>query len=337
MEAAMTLTRWIYLRAYSLALAVILAAPLGPNSAAPASAQSYPSHAVTIVVPFPAGGPLDSTARLLADKLSASLKQPFIIENRAGAAGNIGTAAVAKAAPDGHTLLVVLDTPLTANPALYPKLPFDPESDFAPISIVASFSQMLVVHPSIPVKSLMDFVRFAKQNSVTFGSGGAKGNPGYLTLESLRAEAGFEVVHVGYKGNTQVVSDLVGGHVQAGFLSTPSVIELVSKGKLNGLAVSSPRRAQGAPDVPTVSEAGYPGFDVAFSIVVLVPAKTPAPIRAVLESEVLHALRSSDVQARLRAQELEPAGTTGAEAQNWLRTTAARWKKVVQAARIQLD
>ena len=215
--------------AYSLALAAGFAGPAVARFPEPAFAQSYPHHAVKIVVPFPAGGPLDFTARLLADKLSASLKHPFIIENRAGVAGNIGTEAVAKATPDGHTLLMVLDTPLTAHPALYPKLPFDPERDFAPISIVASFSQMLVVHPSVPVNSLVDFVRFAKENSVTVGSGGAKGNPGYLTLESLRLQAGFDVVHVAYKGNPQVVTDLVGGHVQAGFWRRQALSNLSEK------------------------------------------------------------------------------------------------------------
>jgi tripartite-type tricarboxylate transporter receptor subunit TctC len=333
----MALTRWKRFAAHTLAFAVALAGPLGLCFSGPAFAQSYPSHTVTIVVPFPAGGPLDFTARLLAEKLSASLKQPFIIENRAGAAGNIGTEAVAKATPDGHTLLMVLDTPLTAHSALYPKLPFDPERDFAPISIVASFSQMLVVHPSVPVNSLADFVRFAKQNTPTLGSGGAKGNPGHLTLEALRVQGGFEVVHVAYKGNPQVVADLVGGHVQAGFLATPSVIELVREGKLKGLAVSSPRRTPGAPDVPTVSEAGYPGFDIAFSLVMLVPARTPASIRAVLEYEVLQALTSPDVQTRLRAQELELIGMRGAEAENWLKTAAAKWKTVIQTAKIRLD
>src|SRR5262249_51629428 len=149
--------------------------------------------------------------------------------------------------PDGHTLLMVLDTPLTAHPALYAKLPFDPELDFVPISRVASFSHVLVVHPSVPVKSLADFVRLAREKPVIHGSGGAKGNPGYLALEALRMRAGFEVVHVGYKGNPQVVSDLVGGHVQAGFLATPSVAGLVKEGKLRALAVSSAQREEAAP------------------------------------------------------------------------------------------
>jgi len=288
-------------------------------------------------VPFPAGGPLNFTARLLAERLSATFKQPFIVENRAGVAGNVGTEAVAKAPPDGYTLLMVLDTPLTAHPALYAKLPFDPERDFAPISIVASFSQMLVVHPSVPVNSLADFVRFAKENRVTHGSGLARGNPGYLTLESLRMRAGFEIVHLAYKGNPQVVADLVGGHVQAGFLATPSVVGIVREGKLKALAVSSPKRTPGAPDVPAVAEAGYPGFDVGFSLVMLAPAKTPASVRAALESEVLQALKSPDVQARLRTQELEPIASSGAEAEDRLKTTTAKWKSLIQATKIHLE
>jgi tripartite-type tricarboxylate transporter receptor subunit TctC len=329
--------RWTQSSVHTLALAAALTIVLGLRCPVPALAQGYPTRPVTMVVPFPAGGPLDFTARLLAEKLSQSLKQPFIIENRAGVAGNIGTEAVAKAAPDGHTLLLVLDTPLTAHPALYSKLPFDPDRDLAPISIVASFSQMLVVHPSVPVNSLADFVRFAKENRITHGSGGAKGNPGYLAVESLRMRAGFEVVHVTYRGNPQVVADLVGGHVQAGFLATPSVVGLVKEGKLKALAVSSPERAPGAPDVPTVAEAGYSGFDVGFSLVMLAPAKTPASVRAVLESEVLQALRSPEVHARLRTQELEPIGSSGAEAENWLKATAAKWKSVIQAAKIHLE
>src|SRR5262249_17137254 len=150
-------------------------------------------------------------------------------------------------------------------------------------------------------------------NRVTHGSGGAKGNPGYLTLESLRLQAGFEVAHVAYKGNPQVVADLVGGHVQAGFLATPSVVGPVRGGKLKALAVSSPQRAHGAPEVPTVAEEGYRGFDVGFALVMLAPAKTPASIRGVIEGEVRQVLKSSDVQKRLRTLELDPVGTTGAE------------------------
>ena len=335
--AAMMSARRTYSSVPTLLLLVALAGVLGLRCPDFALAQSYPIRTVTVVVPFPAGGPLDFTARLLAENLSASLKQPFIVENRAGVAGNLGTEAVAKALPDGHTLLLVLDTPLTAHPVLYPKLPFDPERDFVPISIVAGFSQMLVVHPSVPVNSLADFVNFAKKNRVTHGSGGAKGNPGYLTLESLRIQAGFEVVHVAYKGNPQVLADLVGGHVQAGFLATPSVVALVREAKLKALAVSSSRRSPGALDVPTVAEAGYPGFDVGFSLVMLVPAKTPTSIRSVLEDSVVRIVQSPDVQTQLRSQELEPIGSSAAEAATWLKATAAKWKSVIETAKIGVE
>jgi tripartite-type tricarboxylate transporter receptor subunit TctC len=316
-----------------VAVIVALAAALGlPKSA---GAQSYPSGPVKIVVPFPAGGPLDFVARLLADGLSASLKQPFVVDNRSGAGGNIGTEAVAKATPNGQTLLVVLDTPLTVNPWLYQSLPFDPERDFSPISIAAGFYQMLVVHPSVPAGSLREFVDFAKRQRMTYGSGGAAGSPGHLTMEYFRQQTGFDAVHVPYRGNAQVVTDLIGGQVQAGFVATPGVVQQVRDGRLRGLAVSGSQRSPVAPNVPTVAESGYPGFDVGFYIVVLAPAGTPQPVRAVLEREVRQALASTDVKARLRAQELEPIASTGEEARARLKSTAARWRDVVKAANIR--
>jgi tripartite-type tricarboxylate transporter receptor subunit TctC len=312
---------------------VALTAVLGlPQSA---GAQSYPSGPVKMVVPFPAGGPLDLVARLLADGLTASLKQPFVVDNRSGAAGNIGTEAVARAAPNGQTLLVVLDTPLTVNPWLYQSLPFDPERDFSPISIAVGFYQMLVAHVSVPVGSLREFVDFAKRQRLTYGSGGAAGSPGHLTMEYFRQKTGFDAVHVPYRGNAQVVTDLIGGQVQAGFVATPGVVQHVRDGKLKGLAVSGSQRSPLAPNVPTVSESGYPGFDVSFYIVVLAPAATPQPIRVLLEREVQRVLASPNVKARLLAQELEPIASTGEEARARLKTTAARWRDVVKAANIR--
>src|SRR5688500_15589553 len=197
----------------------ILPALVVASLAFPAAAQNWPERPVKIVVPFTAGGPLDMTARLLGERLAEKYKQPFIIENRPGAAGNLGTEAVARAAPDGPTLLMVLDTPLTVNPSLYGNLPFDPEKDLAPISIVASFSQMLVVHPSVSAGSLAEFVAYAKSVPLTYGSGGANGNPGHLTMEYFRARAGFEAMHVLYRGNLQVVTDFVCGHLKARFVA----------------------------------------------------------------------------------------------------------------------
>jgi len=300
-----------------------------------AGAQVYPTGPVKIVVPFPGGGPLDFVSRLLADRLAITLKQPFVVENRPGAAGNIGTEAVARAAPNGQTLLVVLDTPLTVNPWLYKKLAFDPERDFIPISIAAGFYQMLVVHPSVPAISLQQFVEYARRQPITYGSGGASGSPGHLTMEYLRQQTGFDAVHVPYRGNAQVVTDLIGGQVQSGFVATPGVVQHVKDHKLRGLAVSGTRRSSIAPDVPTVAESGYPGFDVAFFIVMLAPAGTPQPLRAILEKEVRQALAPAEIQARLRAQDLEPIASTGEEASARLKGTAARWRELIKAANIQ--
>jgi tripartite-type tricarboxylate transporter receptor subunit TctC len=301
-------------------------------------AQIYPANVVKIVVPFPGGGPLDFVTRLVAEKLSASLKQPFIVDNRPGAAGNLGTEAAAKAAPDGYTLLLVLDTPLTVNPALYRKLPFDAQRDFAPVSMIASFSQMLVVHPSLPVRSLADFVAYAKnqiERPMIFGSGGGSGSPGQLTMEYFRIRAGFSATHVPYRGNAQVVTDLISGQVPAGFVAAPGVLQHVRDGRLKALAVSSAHRSELAPDVPTVMEAGYPDFDVRFYQVMLAPAGVPEAIRALLEREVQLALRSPDLREKLRAQGLEPIGSTASEAKAQLKAIAEHWLGVVRTANIK--
>ena len=305
-----------------------------------ASAQTYPSRPVKIVVPFPAGGPLDLTTRLLAEKLTASLKQPFVLENRPGAAGNIGTDAVAKASGDGHTLLLVLDTPLTVNPWMYAKLPFDPARDFAPISTVASFSLTLVAHPSMPVNTVAEFVAHAKARKdrlLIYGSGGGAGSPGHLAMEYFRMRAGFGGVHVPHKGNAEVVISLVGGQVEAGFLATPGVLQNVRDARLKAFAVSSPRRSPLAPDIPTMMESGYPGFDVGFYMMMLAPVSVPEPIRAILEREVQAAMHSPDLQARLRAQALEPIVSNGTETSALIKTTAERWRTVIKSSNIRAD
>jgi tripartite-type tricarboxylate transporter receptor subunit TctC len=325
-------------RVLGVAAAVVVGATaLGFTAAV---AENYPSRPVKIVVPFPAGGPLDSTARMLADKLTASMKQPFVVENRPGASGNIGTDVVAKAEPDGYTLLLVLDTPLTVNPTLYPKLAFDPVRDFATISTVASFSLTLVVHPSVPVTSVTEFVAYAKtlnDKPLLYGSGGGRGDPGHLTMEYFRMRAGFEGVHVPYKGNAEVVMGVVGGQIQAGFLATPGVLQIVREGRLKALAVSSPGRAPLAPDIPTVAESGYPGFEVAFYQVMLAPKGIPEPIRVALEREVQQALQSTDLQARLRTQGLEPMTSVGAETSALLKSATEQWQTVIKTSNIRLD
>jgi tripartite-type tricarboxylate transporter receptor subunit TctC len=303
-------------------------------------AQPYPSRPVRIVVPFPGGGPLDFAARLLAEKLTAVMRQPFVVENRPGASGNLGTEAVAKAAPDGHTLLFTLETPLTVSPWLYPKLTYDPFRDFTPIASAARFSLTLAVHPSVPVNSLTEFVAYAKATSdrpLIYGSGGGRGDPGHLTMEYFRGRAGFPGVHVPFSGNAQVVTNLVGGQIQAGFLATPGVLPQVRDGRLKALAISSGERVPLASDIPTVAESGYPGFEVGFYQLLLAPAALPEAIRAALEREVLPVLTSSDVQSRLRAQLMEPVVLNGAETTVLLKAASQRWKDVITTAKISLD
>jgi tripartite-type tricarboxylate transporter receptor subunit TctC len=337
MEAAMA--QWsVWQQARSIAASLVLIGGTTFGWVAASLAQSYPSKPVKIVVPFPAGGPLDFTARLLADALATRLKQPFIVENRPGASGNLGTEAVARAAPDGYSLLFSLDTPMTVNPALFDKLPFDPVRDFAPISAVASFSLTLVTHPSVPVSSVAEFVAHAKalgDKPLLYGSGGGGGDPGHLTMEYFRSRSGFAGQHVPFKGNTEVVMGLVGGHIQAGFLATPGVLPGVREGRLKALGVSSPARSELAPEIPTIAESGYAGFDVRFYQVMLAPAGTPESIRAILEREVRNAIQSTEQQSRLRAQALEPVAATGTETEALLRAAAERWLRVVHSADIQ--
>jgi tripartite-type tricarboxylate transporter receptor subunit TctC len=316
-------------------LPLLMAASIGLGTFV-AQAQTYPSRPVKVVVPFAAGGPLDLVARTLSDKLSARLKQPFVIENRVGAGGNIGTEVVAKAVPDGYTLLMVLATTLTANPALYKKLPFDADKDLRPISLLTNSSQMMVVHPSVPVNSLAELVAFAKKEPLTYAHAGP-GSGGHLAMEYFRTVAGFETVQVPYRGNAPLVIDLVAGQVKAGFVSTAGVIGHVRAGRLKGLAISSAKRSPLAPDVPTTAEAGYPDFKVDTYLAMLGPAGLPGPVADLLERETLQALQLPDLQEKLRAQDIEVLGTTGAEAKARLRADTELWARITKAANMQVD
>jgi tripartite-type tricarboxylate transporter receptor subunit TctC len=300
------------------------------------NAQTYPSRPVKVIVPFSAGGPLDVVARAVSDKLSVSLKQPFVIENRAGAGGNLGSEVVAKAAPDGYTLLMVLATTLTANPSLYKKLPFDPDKDLRPISIMTNSSQMVVVHPSVPVSTLAEFVAFAKKEPLTYAHAGP-GSGGHLAMEYFRTAAGFETVQVPYRGNAPLVIDLVAGQVKAGFVATAGVIQHVREGRLRGLAISSSKRSPLAPEIPTTAEAGYPEFKVETYFVMLGPAGLADPIANLLEREVRQALKFPDLQEKLRAQDIEVVGSTGAEAKARLRTDTELWTRITKAANMRAD
>jgi tripartite-type tricarboxylate transporter receptor subunit TctC len=306
-----------------------------------AAADSYPNRLIKVIVPYDAGGPTDIFARTISDKLSVSLKRPFVIENRAGAGGNIGTDAIAKAVPDGYTLGVVLSSTLTVNPSLYKKLSFDPDRDFRPISIVNTTGNMLVVHPSIPVDSVAQFVAFAKtvaarKEPITYASAG-NGTPGHLVMESFRLHAGFEAIHVPYRGNASMVVDLVAGQVKVGFVTSSGMMDHVLAGRLKALGVARTSRSPLAPDVPTIAESGYPGFRVENYILLLGPAGIPDPVAALFEREVQAVVKLPDVIERFRLMDSTPAGIIGPEISARLKSDRELWAKVIAAANLQLD
>lgn len=300
---------------------------------AAASAQSYPSRPVKLIVPFAAGGPLDRVARSLTDRLTTTLGQPVIVENRLGAGGNIGTEAAAKAAPDGYTLLFVLSGTLVANPAVFKKLPFDPDKDFAPISLVTTSRQMLVVHPSVPVNNVAEFVRYAKSKPITYAHAGP-GSGGHLAMGYFRLLAGFGGTPVPYRGNAPLMTDLAAGQVQSGFIASAGAMPHVRAGRLKGLAISGETRSPLAPDVPTMTEAGYPGMKVNTYFVLLAPANTPKDIVSRIEREVRAITKLRDVTDKWRTSDIEPLGTSAAEAAAVLKEERALWADIVRRAKL---
>jgi tripartite-type tricarboxylate transporter receptor subunit TctC len=314
-------------------IAAIAALWFSSGLMAAASAQSYPSRPVKLIVPFAAGGPLDLVARSLTDRLTTTLGQPVIIENRVGAGGNIGTEAAAKAAPDGYTLLFVLSGTLVANPAVFKKLPFDPDKDFVPITLVTTSRQMLVVHPSVPVNNVAEFVQYAKSKPITYAHAGP-GSGGHLAMGYFRLLAGFGGTPVPYRGNAPLMTDLAAGQVQSGFIASAGAMPHVRAGRLRGLAISGETRSPLAPDVPTMSEAGYPGMKVNTYFVLLAPANTPKDIVSRIEREVRAITKLRDVTDKWRTSDIEALGTFAAEAAAVLKEERALWADVVRRAKL---
>ena len=274
-------------------------------------ADEYPSRIVKIIVPIAAGGPVDTVARAVAASLAAGLKQTFVVENRLGAGGNLGIVAGINSPADGYTLLMALGSMLTINPSLHTQAPFDPETQLRPISTLTESTQMLVVHPSFPARSLAEFVATAKQKPPTYGTSGY-GTPSYLTMEYLRRLAGFDATPATYRGISQLVTDLIDGQINVGFVATAGVINHVKQGRLRALGISSAKRSHLAPEVPAIAEAGYPGFD--FNSYILAPAGTPDAVAAILEREVRNAVGEPEFVKRFSAQDIEAVGSTGAKA-----------------------
>jgi tripartite-type tricarboxylate transporter receptor subunit TctC len=301
-------------------------------------AQTYPTKPLRMVVPFPPGGTTDILGRVAAQKLSEALGQQVIVDNRPGAGGNIGTELVAKSPPDGYTLLTDPGSTLTINPSLFAKLPFDSLKDFAPVTILAAVPNLLVVHPSLPVRNVKELIALAKAKpgQLNYASSGA-GQSTHLSMELFKSMARVSMVHVAYKGSSPAITDLLGGHVLLMFDNMPSALPHAKAGKLRGIAVSTARRSPVTPDVPTVAESGLPGFEVSVWFAVLAPAATPREIVERLNGILVKALQSPDVRERLSSQGAEPIGDTPADFTAVMKRDLVKWAKVVKDANIKLD
>jgi len=303
-----------------------------------ASAQQYPNRPIRFVVPFAPGGSTDTLARTIGQKLTDALQQQVVVDNRSGANGNIGMEIVAHAAPDGYTILLGYIANLGIGPGLYAKLPFDPVRDYAPITQLASSPNILAVHPSLPVKSLRELIAYAKTNpkKLNFASSGV-GSIGHLTGELLNRSAGVDMMHVPYKGSGQAVIDLLGGQVQMMFSGMSSVMQHIKAGKLRALAVTGAQRSPAVPDVPTIAESGFPGFEATAWYGVLATARTPKTIVNRLHDEIVRALALPDVKERLNNVGFELVGGTPDEFAVFIKSEIAKWTRVVRDAHISAE
>jgi tripartite-type tricarboxylate transporter receptor subunit TctC len=299
-----------------------------------AAADDYPTRPIRFVVPYPPGGGTDVIARILQEPLAAELGQPIIIENKGGAAGNVGTDVAAKAAPDGYTILFTLSSH-TINPKLYDKLPFDVERDFVPVSLATLVPQILVAHPSVPANNVNELIALAKANpgKLNYASVGT-GSPAHIAGELLKLKTGIDIVHVPYKGGGPAVIDTIGGQVQLAFVSMPAAWQHVKAGKLKALAVTSVTRSVTAPDVPTIAET-VPGYVVDSWYGALAPAKTPPAAIAKLNAAFAKVLDNPKVKERLLAQGAEAAPSSPAEFDRRIKDELAKWELVIKAANIK--
>ena len=304
---------------------------------AAAYAQSYPTRAIRLIIPQSAGSATDTVARMIGTRLAEKFGQPVIHENRAGAGGIIGVELTAKAAPDGYTIAIVSATH-TVNPSLRRNLPYDTIADFAPITMATAQPYVMLAHPSLPAKNVKELVALARARpgQINYASSGA-GTLGHLGFELLKTSANVNMVHVPYKGIVPAITDIVGGHVSLLYSTVVSGMPQVNAGKLRALAVSSAKRAQVAPGVPTVAESGFPGYDVSGWYGILAPAKTPADIINRLNTEIVTILRSPAASERLAADGSEAVGNTPEQFGAHIKSEIAKWGKVVKAAGITAD
>ncbi|MEP7068459.1 MAG: tripartite tricarboxylate transporter substrate binding protein [Usitatibacter sp.] len=303
-----------------------------------AHADGYPAKPIRFVVPYPAGGPLDTVARLLGQKVSESTKQPVIVDNKPGAGGNIGADAVAKSPADGYTILMGAVATHAINPTLYGNLPYDAVRDFTAVTQVASTPNLLVVNPAVPASTVREFIAYAKANpgKLNFGSG-STGSAGHLAGELFKSMAGVDMTHVPYKGAAPAMNDLIGGQIQLMFDNLASSLAQVRGGKIRALAVTTARRSALAPELPTIAESGLPGFDISTWFGVFVPAGTPREVVDRLHAEFAKALAAPDIREKLRNLGAEPVASSPEEFAAYIRAEGDKYARVIKASGARAD
>lgn len=317
----------------------VLATIVATTLAGPAAAQvGYPTRTITMIVGFAPGGGTDTVARVVAPKLAANIGTSVVVENKAGAGGNVATDHVAKAAPDGYTILLGNVGSLAVAPHLVAKLPYDPLRDLAPITMAVVFANVLVVDPALEVRDLADFVRLAKAKpgTISYGSSGI-GGAGHLAGELLKQMAGIDIVHVPYKGGGPAMQGMLGGQVQAIFATPVSAGGQIRAGRVRAIATTGSARSTHLPEVPTVAEAGYPGYEALNWYAFLAPAATPRPILERLHVELVRALQAPDVRELLDRQGVEPQPGTPEELRRYMERELATWGRVVKEAKIEVN
>ncbi len=299
-----------------------------------AAAQEYPAKPVTFFVPFAAGSATDTLARSLGQGVTAETRQNVVIDNRPGASGFIATQAVAKAAPDGYSVLIATNTTHAANEHLFKKIPYDPVRDFTPVTALARGGQVMVVNPRVPVKTVKEFIALAKRQpgKLTFGSGSSSSR---VASELFQQMAGLQLVHVPYKSNPMAVTDLVGGHIDMMITDVVTGLPQVQAGKLRALGVSSPKRLPNVPELPTIAEAGVKGYELTFWFAAYTPAKTPPAVVARLRDLFIGATKHAAARSFFKTTGIEPWTTTSAELAKFQASESAKWAKVIKAAGIE--
>jgi tripartite-type tricarboxylate transporter receptor subunit TctC len=316
-----------------LAVALVLAIAAG----SPAIADDYPSHPIRLIVPFAAGGAADAVARIVGKRVGETLGQPIVVEDRGGGGGTIATELVKNADPDGYTLLLGQSGPISINPGIYQKLSYDPEKDFAPISMTTAYPYVLVVNPSLGVKTVAELVALAKRKpgELNYGTAGV-GVSNHLCTELFDNKAGIKMTHVPYRGTSLAVADLIAGQVQVVFADPVSALAQVKAGALIALAVTSKERSPVAPEVPTIAESGYPGFDALAWHGIMAPAGTPKPIIDRLNAAIVDALKDPQTKKLIEAQAMQIVGSTPQDFASFIKQDIVLWRGVAQEAKLEV-